>query len=123
MSEKMYIRKVERFTVWQATEPIEINIDKLRECDPPYEGESNEELIEYLENYVYGQWDWAETNSEVYGEDAYDLTFDESDYNEPYSDSREKYEDSWMELGVPNEEYRKLGGFEPIIDNMPKDNW
>ena len=85
MSEKIYVRKVERYTVYQATEPIEVDVDKLRQCEPPYEGDSNEELWDYLDNNVYNNYDWYETNSEVYGEDmAYDLTFQEVEYNEPY---------------------------------------
>lgn len=124
MSEKIYVRKVERYTVWQATEPIEIDVDKLRECDPPYEGESNSELLDYLETNVYNNYDWSETNGDVYGEDeAYNLTLEESEYNEPYSDTREKYEDSWIEIGVPNDEYRKVGRFEVKADNMPKNDW
>jgi len=124
MSEKIYVRKVERYTVWQATEPIEIDVDKLRECDPPYEGDSNSELLDYLETNVYNNYDWSETNGDVYGEDeAYNLTLEESEYNEPYSDTREKYEDSWIEIGVPNDEYRKVGRFEVKADNMPKNDW
>jgi hypothetical protein len=124
MSEKIYVRKVERYTVWQATEPIEIDVDKLRECDPPYKGDSNSELLDYLETNVYNNYDWSETNGDVYGEDeAYNLTLEESEYNEPYSDTREKYEDSWIEIGVPNDEYRKVGRFEVKADNMPKNDW
>lgn len=124
MSEKMFIRKVERYTVWQATEPIEIDVEKLRSCDPPYEGDSPEELLQYLQDNVYNNYDWGYTNAEVYGEDeAYLLTLEEVEYNEPYSDSRNKYEDSWIEIGVPNQEYRKVGHFEVKSDNMPKNDW
>ena len=118
MDDKIFVRKVERYTVWQATEPIEVDVEKLRKCDPPYEGDSHEELLEYLDNNVWGNYDWSEENNEVYGESSYDLTFDESNYNEPYSDSREKYEDAWIEVGVPNEEYRKTGFYESFADNM-----
>jgi hypothetical protein len=124
MSEKIYVRKVERYTVYQATEPIEVDVEKLRQCEPPYEGNSNEELWEYLENSVYNNYDWFDTNSEVYGEDeAYDLTFQEAQYNDPYSDSRFDFEDSWVELGQPNEEYRRVGGFESFHDNQPTNQW
>ena len=37
---------------------------------------------------------------------------------EEYSDTRNKYGDEWLEVGVPNEEYRKTGGFESFADNM-----
>ena len=120
MSEKIYVRKVERFTQWAASEPIEIDVEKLRECDPPYEGNSPEELMLYLQENVYQNYDWYETNQETY-ENAYDLTFDESEL-EVYSDTRMDWEESWLEVGVPNEEYRKVGKFEKFVDTMPEDN-
>ena len=124
MSEKIYIRKVERYTVWEASKPIEVDVEKLRKCEPPYEGESPEELLEYLEKNVYNNYEWSEENAEVYGEDeSYDLTMDEVYEMEVYSDTREKFEDSWIEVGQPNEEYRKTGRFESMADNMPRNDW
>jgi hypothetical protein len=124
MSEKIYVRKVERYTVYQATESIEVDVEKLRQCEPPYEGDSNEELWDYLENSVYNNYDWYDTNSEVYGqEEAYKLTFQEAEYNEPYSDSRMDWEDSWVELGQPNDEYSRVGGFERFHNNEPTNQW
>jgi hypothetical protein len=124
MSEKIYIRKVERYTMWDASNPIEIDVDKLRQCEPPYEGDSNEELLQYLEENVYNNYEWSDTNGGVYGEDeAYELTMEEVYDMETYSDTREKYEDSWIEIGVPNEEYRKTGRFESFANNMPQNNW
>jgi len=124
MSEKIYVRKVERYTVWEASKPIEIDVEKLRKCEPPYEGDSPEELLQYLEDNVYGNYDWSEENAEVYGKDeSYDLTMDEVDGMEVYSDIREKFEDSWIEVGQPNDEYRKTGRFESMADNMPRNDW
>ena len=124
MSEKIYIRKVERYTMWDASNPIEIDVDKLRQCEPPYEGDSNEELLQYLEENVYNNYEWSDTNGGVYGKDeAYELTMEEVYDMETYSDTREKYEDYWIEIGVPNEEYRKTGRFESFANNMPQNNW
>jgi len=119
MSEKIYVRKCERYTVWEASEPIEVDVEKLRQCEPPYEGDSSEELLEYINENVMNNYDWADTNKEVYGNDAaYDLTFDECYDMEVYSDSREKYAQEWLDVGVPNEEYRKMGGFEVMATNV-----
>ena len=124
MSEKIYVRKVERYTVWEASKPIEVDVEKLRKCEPPYEGDSPEELLEYLDENVYNNYDWSEENAEVYGKDeSYDLTMDEVYEMEVYSDTREKFEDSWIEVGQPNEEYRKTGRFESMADNMPRNDW
>ena len=120
MSEKIYVRKVERFTQWASSEPIEIDVEKLRECEPPYEGNTNEELMMYLKDNVYQNFDWFETNQEKY-ENAYDLTFDDTEL-EVYSDTRMDWEESWIEVGVPNDEYRKVGKFQSFCDTMPEDN-
>ena len=114
MSEKIYVRKCERFTQWEASEPIEVDVEKLRNCVPHYEGETEKDLLDYLQENVLYNYDWAEdeTNKEVYGEDAaYDLTFESCDMD-VYSDSRNKYAQEWLDIGEPNEEWRKIGGFE-----------
>ena len=123
MSEKLYVRKCERYTIWEATEePIEVDVDKLRKCEPPYEGSTTQELWEYLEENIY-DWDnqdeFIETNKEVYREDELQNLLLEDGYHDKkvYSDSREKGCEDWVELGHLNEEYRKTGGFESLKDN------
>lgn len=119
--ERVFVRKCERSTIWEASIPIEVNVEKLRKCDPPFEGENEEDLLGYLQENVYYEEDWAEneTNQEIYGkDDAYDLTMMEMYDMEVYSDSREKYEQAWLDVGVPNEEYRKMGGFEVKATNV-----
>jgi hypothetical protein len=111
---KVYVRKCERFTQWEASEPIEVNVEKLRNCVPPYEGETEKELLDYLQENVLYNYEWAEdeTNKEVYGEDAaYDLTFESCDMD-VYSDTRDKYAQEWLDIGEPNDEWRKMGKFE-----------
>ena len=111
---KVYVRKCERFTQWEASEPIEVNVEKLRNCVPPYEGETEKELLDYLQQNVLYNYEWAEdeTNKEVYGEDAsYDLTFESCDMD-VYSDTRDKYAQEWLDIGEPNDEWRKMGKFE-----------
>ena len=119
--EKVFVRKCERFTVWEASEPIEVDVEKLRNCEPPFEGETEEDLLEYLKENVYYEEEWAEneTNKEVYGEDeSYDLTMVELYDMEVYSDTRDKYAQEWIDVGVPNDEWRKMGGFEVKATNV-----
>ena len=52
MSEKNYIRMCETYTVIQSSKPIYVDVEKLRECDPPYEGETHEELLSYLQDNI-----------------------------------------------------------------------
>jgi len=119
MSDKIYVRMCERFTQWRASKPIEVDVEKLRKCEPPYEGNSHKELLEYLNNEVLNNYEWSDnqTNIEVYGEDeSYDLVMDDVVLEE-YSDTRNKYADEWLEVGVPNEEYRKVGHFESFAND------
>ena len=112
---KVYVRKCERYTIWEASEPVEVDVEKLRKCEPPFEGETEQELLDYLTENVYNEYEWAEneTNKEVYGEDAsYELTMEECYDMEAYSDTREKYSQDWIDVGVPNDEWRKMGKFE-----------
>jgi len=116
--EKIYVRKCERYTQWQASEPIEVDVEKLRQCEPPYEGNSDDELLEYINEEMLNNYDWADTNKEVYGEDEANQFLEECMDMTVYSDSREKYAEEWLDIGVPNEEYRKMGGFEVRATNV-----
>lgn len=120
MSEKIYVRKCERYTVWEASDPIEVDVEKLTKCVPPYEGSTEEHLLEYLTNNVCDNEEWADTNKEIYGDDeSYELTLMDSwDSMEPYSDSRGKFCDDWMDVGVPNESFTKTGYFEIKSTNV-----
>ena len=120
MSEKIYVRKVETWTVSAASEPIEVNVEALRNCEPPYEGDSPEDLVEYLTENVWGEYEFYEneTNIEVYGEDAvYDLVMEECYVENEFFDSRTKGEDTNIQVGIPNEEYTRYGGFEVLASS------
>ena len=126
MSEKVYVRKVETWTVSAGSEPIEVNVDALRNCEPPYEGESDEDLATYLWENVFNNYDWYDndTNKEVYGEDAaYDLSFEMCEGMEEYFDSRTKGEDAWIQVGVPNSEWTKYGGFQVTAEGKYNSEW
>jgi hypothetical protein len=117
MSEKIYVRKIETWTISSASKPIEVNVDALRKCVPPYEGDSEQELVNYLQNEVWNEYEFYEneTNKEVYGEDAvYELCMEEAYVENEFFDSRNKGEDASIQVGVPNEEWTKTGGFQPL---------
>ena len=127
MSEKLYLRRCEKYTLWEATaEPIEVDVDKLRKCEPPYEGSTTEELWAYIQKNILDDWDMEfvenEHNKEVYGEDElYSLLLQDGEHETSvYADSREKFGDDWVELGHKKEEYRKTGHFQSLHDNG---NW
>ena len=126
MSEKVYVRKVETWTISAASEPVEVNVEALRKCEPPYEGNSDEELAMYLFDNVYMNYDWYENdiNIEAYGgEEAYQLAMEEVYDMEEFFDSRNKGEESWIQVGVPNPEWTKHGGFEVKANGQFQSNW
>lgn len=126
MSEKVYVRKVETWTISAASEPVEVNVEALRKCEPPYEGNSDEELAMYLFDNVYMNYDWYENdiNIEAYGgEEAYQLAMEEVYDMEEFFDSRNKGEESWIQVGVPNPEWTKHGGFEVKANGQYQSNW
>lgn len=126
MSEKIYVRKVETWTISAASDPIEVNVDALRNCEPPYEGDTDEELAQYLYENVYNNYEWYdnETNKEVYGEDeAYELSMEECYTENEFFDSRTKGEESWVQVGIPNPEWTKQGGFEVKANGQYENNW
>ena len=86
MSEKIYVRKCERYTLWEATKPIEVDVEKLRKCEPPYEGNTPEELLDYLGDNVWCNEEFYENENKL--ENLYNFAYDkddEKDYeNEKY---------------------------------------
>ena len=110
--EKVYIRFCESYRIAQASEPIEVDVDALRKCTPAYEGNTAEELLEYLEE-IHNDYDWYEDNKENFEDedDAYALIFEEWPEMEVFDDSRNKGAETWIEVGEPNEEYRRYGNW------------
>jgi hypothetical protein len=118
--EKYLLRKVERFTLWEATDEVEIDIEKLRSCEPEYKGNTPSDLLKYLEENVWGNEDWAnsETNMEVYGEqEAFLLTMMDQEMS-IINDTRHKGATEWLEIGKYNESSN--GKFDIVIDNSTK---
>jgi hypothetical protein len=121
MTEKIYVRAVERYTQWVATDPIEVDVEKLRKCTPPFEGETEQDLLEYLQENVWNNEDWLNTNEEIYHSNSksYELVYMDTKW-EVYSDTREKYGQEWLDVGVPNKEWRSMGGFEVMATSVEK---
>ena len=117
MTEKIYVRKIETWTISSASKPIEVNVEALRKCEPPYKGDSEQELVNYLQNEVWNEYEFYEneTNKEVYGEDeVYELCMEEAYVENEFFDSRTKGEDTSIQVGVPDESWTKQGGFQPL---------
>jgi hypothetical protein len=112
---KVYLRRCEVYTVKRCSEPVEIDVEKLRKCSPPYEGESTSQLMEYLEENVFVNDEWYERNKDIYPD--YQITGEEMDIETEYFDSRIKGCNEWLEIGNPNEKCTKNGFFETLESN------
>jgi|TARA_B110000908_G_C10062374_1_gene361239 hypothetical protein len=111
------IRKAERITTWEATEPVELNQDsfKLLIENEPYAGETDQDFLSYISDLYYEDNSWTEVADELeelgFLEDADNLSMIfEADQFE-YSSSVEKGEESWLESGEVDSAYSKTGKF------------
>lgn len=101
---KKHFRATEYYTVYAATEPVEIDTDWF----PNYDGYSEQEFFDYIsENYE----DLA--NDDSLCEEAKDAlwTLIEGEKLEYYNSAMKGYEGD-IQMGKPNEEWRKTGDFE-----------
>jgi hypothetical protein len=107
----MQIRKCERVTVYNTTEVANLNPEDFKNISFPFEGESDEEFLSYLnENRYELEEIWEEFSEETLSELN---KLWEPEWTE-YSNSAWKGEDSWLESGEINESYSKTGGFEVL---------
>jgi hypothetical protein len=105
----MQIRKCERVTVYNTTEVANLNPEDFKNISFPFEGESDEEFLSYLnENRYELEEIWEEFSEETLSELN---KMWEPEWTE-YSNSAWNGEDSWLESGETNESYTKTGGFE-----------
>lgn len=87
-----------------------------------YEGDVNDEkaFVEYIQGIYHEDYyeisdQLAANGFEADAEMMFDLFEGEL---KCYSDSSEKGETSWMEIGEVDESYRKIGGFNPKFDTL-----
>lgn len=107
----MQIRKCERVTVYNTTEVANLNPEDFKNISVPFEGETDEDFLSYLEENRYEL-------EEIYEEFSQETLSELNKLWEPewteYSNSAWNGEDSWLEGGLTNEEYTKTGGFEVL---------
>ena len=105
----MQIRKCERVTSYNTTEVANLNPEDFKNISFPFEGESDEEFLSYLDENRYELEEiWEEFSEETLSELN---KLWEPEWTE-YSNSAWKGEESWLEGGEVNEEYTKTGGFD-----------
>ena len=108
----MQIRKCERVTSYNTTEVVNLNPDDFRNLSVPFEGETDEDFLNYLDENRYDIEDIHDELSEEVFNELNKLW--EPEWTE-YSNSAWNGADSWLESGEVNEEFSKTGGFEVMI--------
>jgi len=114
------LRKVERYTNWEATEAVTLNPDDFTTLSTPYTGNTEEEFMNYIQELYHEDWyEICEELEELGSMEAADAlsTLFEGEM-EVYSSTTEKEEDMWVEIGEVNEEYSKYGGFNSSFNTM-----
>ncbi len=107
----MKIRKCERIVVFNATEVANLNPEDFRNLSVPFEGESDEEFLSYLEE---NKWELEDIYEEIDQDVLNELNKLWGPEWTEYSNSAWDGEDSWLESGEEDESYRKTGGFEVL---------
>tara|TARA_B110000285_G_C14983041_1_gene542406 strand:+ start:180 stop:548 length:369 start_codon:yes stop_codon:yes gene_type:complete len=116
------LRKVERYTNWEASAPVEFDPNDFTELSNPFEVDTGEEeeftkyLLSLYEDDWYGICDELESLGKIEVADNLSILF-EGDM-ETYSSTADKGEDSWLESGVEDESYSKYGGFKSSFTTM-----
>ena len=108
------IRNCERITSWLMTEVANLDPKKFKNISEPFEGETEEEFLKYLDSLYF---------DDIYEELDEETQIEMSKIYEPewteYSNSTWKGEDSWLESGRVDETWTKTGGFEVNFDTSP----
>jgi hypothetical protein len=102
------LRKCETYSVTRQTAVATLDPEKFRNISVPYEGDSEEEFVKYIAGL-----DFYEINSELDEETANELDkfYDMADWEDWYNSAWDG-EETWLEIGEANPEYRRTGGFE-----------
>ena len=102
------LRKCETYSVTRQTEVANLDPEKFRNLSVPYEGNSEEDFLNYIADLDYylivSELD-EETSAEL--DKFYDMVEWEEWYNSAWDG-----ENSWYEIGTSNPGYRRTGGFE-----------
>lgn len=116
---KYQIRKVEQYTVWQATEVASLDPEDFKNLEEnPYTGETEEDFLKYIAEFV------GNCRSDGFPDDLDSSVADELDkmvenvnWKEYYNSSWDG-EESWYQSGEVDESYGKTGGFKINFDNL-----
>jgi len=116
---KYQIRKCEEITIWQATEVVDIDPEMFKNLEEnPYTGNTEEQFLNYISGFIDScRWDGFPFDLDSDVADQLDKLVENVRWTE-YANSVHKGENSWMEIGQVNDEYKNTGGFESRFNTI-----
>lgn len=114
----MQVRKLESVSYIYSTEVVNLDPEKFRNCSRPYEGNSDEEFLSYLDKIGYDLDSLLEEVDEETADELVKLL--DTPHREIWN-STLKGEKSWYESGKCVEGKVKNGGFE--TEHSTDDSW
>ena len=105
------LRRCKTYTISKSSEVVELNPEDFRSISYPFEGETEEDFLNYLDTITY-----EADIYDIYDEldegvaDALARLLEPEEYK-VFFDSETKGENAWLESGEVDEAYRKNGGF------------
>ena len=114
------LRRVERYTNWEATEVVNLKPEDFKTLSIPFNGDGEEEFIGYIQSLYEDDWDEIcdelKSSDKTAVADALSMLFNGK--MKVYSSTTDDEEDSWMEIGDENKEYPKHGYFKSKFSTM-----
>jgi hypothetical protein len=108
---KYQVRKVEKVTVWEATEPIDLDPELFKNLtDNSYKGYSEEDFLNYIHSLRFELPQELENIDYDTFRKLTDL-FNGDLEQKIYYSTAEKEENSWLEIGTVDPSCTKHGGF------------
>ena len=100
---------------------LQLTFNYFVNAPPPFKGETEQDLWEYLNDYVFYNEDFYnnESNIKLYSSDQlYQLSLEECYPMKVYSDSTNNGSDHLLDVGDPNEDFSRMGNFEVKATNF-----
>lgn len=109
MKNTIQIRKCQSYTVTESTEVANLNPEEFRNLESdPFTGETEEEFLHYIKEFEFRD---APDDLDLDQAEELGKLFQYAEWKAYYY-STEHEDNSWLEAGKANPEYRKSGGFE-----------
>lgn len=108
------IRKCQTITIVSKTQTINLDPENFRNLSLPYEGNSEEEFVKYINGIDFNQlYEENSLSQELDQQSVLELNkfYEDAEWEDFYNSSFDA-EESWLEIGEENISFTRTGGFE-----------